>query len=111
MVSEKAFEPNGFDLTPEAKGDIVVVESPTFYAALQALERLSLKVVEAATSPRDGIDLDSLSSVLQRHPVKACWLMPNFQNPLGSRMSDERKQALVALLAERLSSRSASFRP
>jgi DNA-binding transcriptional MocR family regulator len=80
-------------------GDIVVVESPTFYAALQALERLSLKVVEVATSPRDGIDLDSLAAVLQRHAVKACWLMPNFQNPLGSRMSDERKRALVALLA------------
>ena len=80
-------------------GDVVVVESPTFYAALQALERLSLKVVEVATSPRTGIDLDSLAAVLQRHSVKACWMMPNFQNPLGSRMTDERKQALVTLLA------------
>jgi DNA-binding transcriptional MocR family regulator len=80
-------------------GDIVVVESPTFYAALQALERLSLKVVEVATSPREGIDLDSLAAVLQRHAVKACWLMPNFQNPLGSRMPDDRKKALVELLA------------
>ncbi|MDP3654242.1 MAG: PLP-dependent aminotransferase family protein [Rhodoferax sp.] len=80
-------------------GDVVAVESPTFYSALQALERLNLRAVEVATHPRDGVDLDSLAQVLQRHPVKACWFMPNFQNPLGSLMPDRRKQALVELLA------------
>lgn len=81
-------------------GDVVVVESPTFYVALQALERLNLKAVEVATHARDGIDLNALAAALQRHPVKACWLMPNFQNPLGSLMPDEKKQALVNLLAK-----------
>lgn len=80
-------------------GDAVAVESPTFYAALQALERLSLKAVEIATHPRDGIDLPALESALRRSNVKACWLMPNFQNPLGSLMPDEKKQSLVELLA------------
>lgn len=79
-------------------GDVVAVESPTFYSALQALERLNLRAVEVATHPRDGVDLDSLAQVLQRHPVKACWFMPNFQNPLGCLMPDSRKQALVDLL-------------
>ena len=82
-------------------GDIVAVESPTFYAALQALERLQLQAVEVATHPRDGVDLAALAAVLDRHPVKACWFMPNFQNPLGSLMPEANKQALVALLAER----------
>ena len=81
-------------------GDVVAVESPTFYSALQALERLNLRAVEVATHPRDGVDLDSLAQVLQRHPVKACWFMPNFQNPLGSLMPDVRKQAMVELLAK-----------
>lgn len=80
-------------------GDVVAVESPTFYSTLQALERLNLRAVEVATHPRDGVDLDSLADVLQRHPVKACWFMPNFQNPLGSLMPDHRKQAMVELLA------------
>ncbi|MFT3805227.1 MAG: PLP-dependent aminotransferase family protein [Burkholderiaceae bacterium] len=80
-------------------GDLVAVESPTFYAALQALERRGLKAVEVATHPRTGVDVAALAAVLERHPVKACWLMPNFQNPLGSLMPDETKQALVALLA------------
>ena len=82
-------------------GDIVAVESPTFYAALQALERLNLKAVEVATHPRLGVDIESLRSVLDRHPVKACWFMTNFQNPLGSLMPVASKQALVELLASR----------
>ena len=38
-------------------GDAVVVESPCFYAALQALERLGLKAIEVPTHPREGVDL------------------------------------------------------
>lgn len=80
-------------------GDLVAIESPCFYGALQALERLGLRAVEVSTDPRTGIDLDSLAEVLRRHPVKACWLMTNFQNPLGSLMPVEKKRRLVELLA------------
>lgn len=81
-------------------GDVVVLESPTFYAALQVLERLKLRAVEVATHPRTGVDLDSLAEVLRQHPVKACWFMPQFQNPLGSLMPVEAKQAMVRLLTQ-----------
>lgn len=80
-------------------GDTVLIESPSFYACLQALERLELKAVEIATSPRDGVDLDALAGLLERHRPQACWLMTSFQNPLGSLMPPEKKRALVALLA------------
>lgn len=80
-------------------GDTVLIESPSFYACLQALERLELKAVEIATSPRDGVDLAALEELLQRHQPKACWLMTSFQNPLGSLMPPEKKRALVDLLA------------
>ncbi|WP_374109873.1 PLP-dependent aminotransferase family protein [Pelomonas sp. CA6] len=80
-------------------GDVVVVESPTFYTALQALERLQLKAVEVATDPQGGVELAALEALLQRQKVAACWLMPSFQNPLGALMTPQRKQALVALLA------------
>ena len=81
-------------------GDTVLIESPTFYAALQALERLGLHAVEVPTHPRDGMDLAALEHAIQRHQPRACWLMPNFQNPLGSLMPLEKKQALVALLSQ-----------
>jgi len=80
-------------------GDIVVVESPTFYASLQALERLGLRAVEVATDPQEGVVLDDLARLLTQHRVAACWFMPNLQNPLGALMPAARKRALVELLA------------
>ncbi|NMM89235.1 GntR family transcriptional regulator [Rhodococcus sp. SRB_17] len=79
-------------------GDSVIVESPTFYGALQALERMGLQAIEVPTHPREGIDLAALERAIVRHQPKACWLMANFQNPLGSLMPEDKKQALVALL-------------
>ncbi|HCG7228638.1 PLP-dependent aminotransferase family protein [Vibrio parahaemolyticus] len=78
-------------------GDWVVVESPAFYGALQSLERLGLKALSVRTDPVTGIDLDSLERALQTHDVKACWLMSNFQNPLGFTLTNEKKQKLIEL--------------
>ncbi len=80
-------------------GDSVVVESPTFYAALQALERMGLRAIEVPTHPGEGIDLAALERALAAHRPRACWLMTTFQNPLGSLMPDAKKKALVELLA------------
>lgn len=81
-------------------GDLIAVESPTFYANLQAAERLGLKIVEIPTHPRDGVSLEALAGVLEQHPVKACLFMLNFSNPTGSLMPDERKKALIELLRQ-----------
>ncbi len=80
-------------------GDVVAIESPGFYAALQALERLGLKAVEIPVHPSEGIDLDALADALKRHPIRACWFMTQFQNPMGASMSEDRKKAMVELLA------------
>ncbi|KQP23496.1 PLP-dependent aminotransferase family protein [Pseudorhodoferax sp. Leaf267] len=80
-------------------GDAVLIESPTFYAALQSLERLGLEAVEVPTHPREGMELDAMERAIVRHQPKACWLMTSFQNPLGSAMPDDKKAALVQILA------------
>ncbi len=80
-------------------GDLIAIESPTFYAGLQASERLGLKVIEIPSHPREGIDLQALAAALQQHPIKACLLMLNFGNPTGCLVSPERKRALIDLLA------------
>ncbi len=79
-------------------GDAVIVESPCFYACLQALESRGLRAIEVATHPSEGIDLDALEAAITRHRPAACWLMTNFQNPLGGSMTPARKQALVELV-------------
>jgi DNA-binding transcriptional MocR family regulator len=80
-------------------GDAVVVESPTFYVALQALQRLGLRAIEVPTHVREGIDLGRLAQVIELYRPKACWLMTTFQNPLGSLMPEAKKRDLVELLA------------
>ncbi|HLK58083.1 MAG TPA: PLP-dependent aminotransferase family protein [Chthonomonadaceae bacterium] len=82
-------------------GDVVAVESPTYFNFLQALEMLGLRTLEIPTCPREGMELAALREALTRHTVRACLLCCNFANPLGSCMPEEKKQELVALLAER----------
>lgn len=100
VVTNGALEALNLCLSAVAQpGDLVAVESPGFYAGLQALERLKLRALEIPVDPKHGIDLGLLSDALKRHPVKACWFMTSFQNPMGASMDEDRKRELVALLA------------
>jgi len=80
-------------------GDWVVIESPSFYGALQTIERLKLKAVAIATHPQHGIDLDALAQAISQYPIKACWLMSHFQNPQGGSLALAQQQRLVDMLA------------
>ncbi len=80
-------------------GSVIAVESPTYYALLQAIERMRMHVVEIETDPVQGINLEALERAIVEQGVAACMVMPNFQNPLGFQMSDERKRAMVEMLA------------
>ena len=79
-------------------GDTVALESPTYYGLLQVVESLGLKALEIPTDPVQGVSIEALSSALERWNISACIMIPNFSNPLGVCLSDERKQALLALL-------------
>ena len=80
-------------------GDVVALESPAFYASLQAAERLGLKVVQVRTDREQGVDLEALEAAIRKRRVAACWLMPNLQNPLGATMPVDKRRQLVRLLA------------
>ena len=47
-------------------GDVIAIESPTFYGKLQAIGSLGMKAVEIATDQRDGIDIDALESAIRK---------------------------------------------
>jgi DNA-binding transcriptional MocR family regulator len=100
VITNGALEALNLSLITVAKpGDAVVIESPCFYAALQAIERNGMRAIEVATHPREGIELEALERALETHRPRACWLMTTFQNPLGSSMPAAKKQALVELLS------------
>jgi DNA-binding transcriptional MocR family regulator len=82
-------------------GDIIAVESPTYFAILQLIERLGMLALEIRTDPDTGMDLDALAHALDSVDVKAVMSVANFSNPLGSLMPDDAKKAMVEMLAER----------
>ncbi|MCZ3030483.1 aminotransferase class I/II-fold pyridoxal phosphate-dependent enzyme, partial [Acinetobacter baumannii] len=64
----------------------------------QAVEALGLKAIEIPTHPTHGVDIAYLARILDKHSVRACWFMTNFQNPLGALMPDDARKELIALL-------------
>jgi len=82
-------------------GDVVAVESPAYYGLLQLIESLGVRVVEVPVLPGVGMDLDALDAVMRAQPIAAVLAVPNFSNPSGTRMPDEAKERLVAMLASR----------
>lgn len=81
-------------------GDIVAVESPTFYGLLQILESLGLRALEIPTSPQTGISIEALELATQTYDaIKALVVVPHLQNPLGSIMPDSHKARLVEFCA------------
>ena len=81
-------------------GDTVAVECPTYFGIYQAVESLGLKVVEIASCSVNGIDLDCLQRAINKFSIKACVVVPNFNNPLGSCMPDENKKKLVDIISK-----------
>src|ERR1039457_2333964 len=75
-------------------GDTVLIESPQYFGILQALQQLQLRVVEVPTHPVDGVDLLQIEYSLQKFHISAAVFIPNFSNPMGILMSDEKKAAL-----------------
>ncbi len=83
-----------------APGDMVAVESPTYYGLLQVVESLQLQTLEIPCSPRTGLSLEALELAFQTQPrLKAVVVVPELQMPLGTRMPDAHKARLVALCA------------
>ena len=79
-------------------GDTVLVESPTYFGILQAVEHLRLRVVEVANRPETGIDVGAVQDRVARERVAAAVLMPNFNNPTGALTGDDGKVRLLEVL-------------
>jgi len=80
-------------------GDTIAIESPTYFGLLHAIELLNLKVLELPTEAATGIDLAALNQALKSRRIAACLFASSFNNPLGCTMPDEKKLALLDVLA------------
>lgn len=103
VITAGCMEALAMCLTAATKpGDAVAIQSPTYFGFSMTLESLGLKPVEVKTDPETCVDLEALEKTLDSHPeIAACLFVPNFNNPLGSEMPDERKKKLVEMLSRR----------
>lgn len=82
-------------------GDIVCIQSPTYYCFLQLLETLGLRCIEVPSCPSLGIDPRDVHTAVTRYDVKACIFSANFNNPDGALTPEAARREIVAMLAER----------
>ncbi|HYY53371.1 MAG TPA: PLP-dependent aminotransferase family protein, partial [Myxococcales bacterium] len=92
----------GIDLVGKAlidPGDLVVVEAPSYLAALQSFSTYEARF-ETVPSDDEGMRVDALEPVLRRKRPKLVYLVPTFQNPRGTTLSLERRARVARLAAE-----------
>lgn len=82
-------------------GDVVAVDSPSFYGSMQAIKAHGLKALEIPTHPETGISLEALELALEQWPIKAIQITPTCNNPLGYTMPVEHKKRLLQLTANK----------
>ncbi|GAA4530465.1 PLP-dependent aminotransferase family protein [Brachybacterium paraconglomeratum] len=78
-------------------GDVVLVESPTYLAAVQAFAVHGARMIGVATD-EDGVIPEALEEAIRTHHPRMVYLIPSFQNPTGRTMPVARRQAVADVL-------------
>ncbi len=82
-------------------GDIVLAEGPSYVGALGVFAAAQAEVVHVSMDD-DGLDPVALAAALDRlrsqgRRAKLLYLVPNFHNPAGVTLSEQRRDAIVEL--------------
>jgi len=80
-------------------GDVILVERPTYLAALQVFQARGAKIV-SVNGDSDGMDPDDLRAKIAEHRPKMAYVIPTFSNPAGKVWSLERRKATLAACKE-----------
>lgn len=78
-------------------GSKVLVETPTYLGALQAFTPMEPQFVSVA-SDAQGVDIDDVKR--KAADARFLYILPNYQNPTGRMLSEERRMALMAVANE-----------
>ena len=81
------------------KGNGVIVEKPTYLAAIQAFA-LQQPVFREVELTEEGLNIDELNEALDAG-AKMIYLIPNFQNPTGLTYTAENREQVREVLAGR----------
>ena len=80
-------------------GDRVIVEAPTFLAAISCFKLYGAEVVGAPIDA-EGVQPDALEALIAEKKPKLIYLIPTFGNPSGATLSLERRLRILQLAAQ-----------
>ena len=90
----------GLDLVGRAlldPGDIVIVEGPSYFGAMQAFDAYEIGY-RVAPADEHGLIPEALEPLLYEEPrPKILYTIPTFQNPTGTTIPDGRRRAILAM--------------
>jgi 2-aminoadipate transaminase len=78
-------------------GDVVACEAPAYYATLEILGDLGVRVLPVPVRDSDGIDLDLVRTLFHRFRPKLFVICSTLSNPSGSTLSNEARTDLVQI--------------
>lgn len=82
------------------KGDKIICESPSYLGAINAFRAYQPEFIEIGMDD-NGMKVDELEKALKENSnVKMIYTIPDFQNPTGRTMSDDRRKRIAELAAE-----------
>lgn len=90
----------GIDLVSKVflnKGDKVLVENPTYLAAIQSFGLFEPEF-KAVPLLDDGADIEALKKIFNENKIKMFYSVTNFQNPTGITYSKEKRQQVAEIL-------------
>lgn len=71
-------------------GDVILVEKPTYLAAIQVFQSRKAKIV-SVDCDENGMNLEDLERKIKQHQPKLIYVIPTFSNPSGKAWNLERR--------------------
>jgi len=82
-----------------SKGDVLLVENPTYLAVLPIAAAYEAKAV-GVKSCGQGLDIEDLEHKIKKFKPKLLYVVPTFSNPTGGTYSEENRRGIARVTAK-----------
>ena len=78
-------------------GDVVLIEQPTYFGALEVFKKKNVKLV-GIDIKEDGLDLKELERKVIKYSPKLIYVVPTFNNPTGYSWSNKKRREFLKII-------------
>ena len=80
-------------------GDAVAIEDPSYCYSLPLFKSSGIRTFHLPVDEH-GVDPDDIITLHKKHRIRMIFLNPNFQNPTGTVLSEERRRRMMSISTE-----------